>query len=68
MELEITGRGADLQKVLVLIFYQIPRNNAGQAPYPLPQRGVTSSAIQKLICRKESFITDFRNINKGSLE
>ena len=67
MELDITGRGADLQKVLVLIFYQIPRNNAGQAPCP-SEGGVTSSAIQKLICRKESFITDFRNINKGSLE
>jgi len=35
MELEIKGSGADLQKVLVLIFYQIPRNNAGQAPCPL---------------------------------
>ena len=34
MELEIKGSGADLQKVLVLIFYQIPRNNAGQAPAP----------------------------------
>lgn len=32
MELEITGCVADLQKVLVLFIYQIPRNNAGQAP------------------------------------
>ena len=35
MELEITGCVADLQKVLALIFYQIPRNNAWQAPYHL---------------------------------
>ena len=35
---------------------------------PPSQGGVTSSPIQKLICRKERFITDFRNINKGSLE
>jgi hypothetical protein len=34
MEFEITGCGADLQKVLILIFYQIPRNNVEQAPCP----------------------------------
>lgn len=34
MELEIKGSGADLHKVLIQIFYQIPRYNAGQAPCP----------------------------------
>ena len=67
MELEIKGSGADLQKVLVLIFYQIPRNNAGQAPCPF-SNGSDIFGHSIIICRKESFITDFRNINKGSLE
>ena len=49
MELEIKGSGADLQKVLVLIFYQIPLEK-GAGTLPPSQGGVTSSAIQKLIC------------------
>ena len=60
MELEITGKGADLQNVFVLIFFKSPRNNAG----PLSQEGVKSSANQKLIYRKESGATPFRKINR----
>jgi hypothetical protein len=50
MELEITGKGADLQNVFVLIFFKSPRNNAG----PLSQERLTSFDIQKLIEEKRA--------------
>ena len=64
MELEITGKGADLQNVFVLIFFKSPRNNAG----PLSQERLTSFDIQKLIEERRAYLLLSEKLTGRSLE
>jgi hypothetical protein len=63
MELKINSSGPDLQNVFVFISHQIPRNNAGQAPYP-SLGGSNLFGYSKINRRKESLTTPFRKINR----